>query len=57
MNLDSGKGLVRFVKSIFFMTLIFELAGAILSFFVFVQDYPPLRAAGISIFHSVARLQ
>ncbi|MFR8873393.1 MAG: potassium transporter TrkG [Oscillospiraceae bacterium] len=36
------------------MTLIFELAGAILSFFVFVQDYPPLRAAGISIFHSVA---
>ena len=54
MNLDSGKGLVRFVKSIFFMTLIFELAGAILSFFVFVQDYPPLRAAGISIFHSVA---
>ncbi len=54
MNLDSGKGLVRFVKHIFLVTLIFELAGALLSFLVFVQDYPPLRAAGISLFHSVA---
>ncbi len=54
MNLDSGRGLVRFVKSIFLTTLIFELSGAILSFTVFVQDYSPLRAAGISLFHSVA---
>ena len=54
MNLDSGKGLVRFVKHIFLVTVIFELTGALLSFLVFVQDYPPLRAAGISLFHSVA---
>ena len=54
MNLDSGKGTVRFIKSAFLTTLAFELSGAVLSFLVFVQDYPPLRAAGISLFHSVA---
>ena len=54
MNLDSGRGLVRFVRDIFITTLIFELAGAALSFLVFVQDYPPLDALGISLFHSVA---
>ncbi len=53
-NLDSGKGVVRFVKSVLLTTLVFELAGAILSFTVFVQDYPPVKAMGISIFHSVA---
>ena len=54
MNLDSGKGIVIFVKNIFITTLVFELTGAILSFIVFVQDYPPLQAVGISLFHSVA---
>ena len=36
------------------MTLCFELAGVVLSFLVFVQDYPPLRALWISVFHSIA---
>ena len=36
------------------MTIIFEGIGAALSFTVFVQDYPPLKAVGISLFHSVA---
>lgn len=53
-NVDSASGLVRLVKAILFTTLIFELAGAALSFIVFVQDYPPIRALGISLFHSVA---
>ncbi len=53
-NLDNGKAVAKFVKNVFFMTLTFELIGALLSFIVFVQDYPPLRAAWISIFHSVA---
>lgn len=53
-NLDSGRGAIRFIKSVLFTTLIIELLGAALSFFVFVQDYPPLRALGISLFHSVA---
>lgn len=54
MNLGSGKGTVRFIKSVFMTTLAFELTGAVLSFAVFVRDYPPLRAAGLSLFHSVA---
>ncbi len=54
MNLDSGKGTVRFLKSVFLTTLAFELIGALLSFLVFVQDFPPLKAAGISLFHSIA---
>ena len=54
MNLESGKGLITFVKSIFITTIIFEGIGALLSFIVFVQDYPPMKALGISLFHSVA---
>jgi trk system potassium uptake protein TrkH len=54
MNLDSGKGVVRFIRNVFFTTVIIELIGAILSFPVFVQDYSVPRAIGISIFHSVA---
>lgn len=54
MNLDSGKGTVRFIQSVFLTTITFELVGAALSFIVFVQDYPPLHALGISLFHSVA---
>lgn len=53
-NLDSGRGAIRFIKSVLLTTLIIELSGAALSFFVFVQDYSPLRALGISLFHSVA---
>ena len=49
VNLDSGKGIVNFVKSIFITTVIIELIGAALSFTVFVQDYPVGRAIGISL--------
>lgn len=54
MNLNTGKGLMKFVQSIFITTVVFEIAGAAVSFIVFVQDYEPLKAAGISVFHSVA---
>ncbi|WP_395014651.1 TrkH family potassium uptake protein [Robinsoniella peoriensis] len=54
MNLNSFKGVVRLVKAVLLMTLCFEGAGVILSFIVFVQDFPPLDALGISLFHSVA---
>lgn len=54
LNVDSYKGMVKLVKSILLMTLCFETLGAILSFVVFIQDYPLLHAVGISLFHSVA---
>ena len=46
--------MVRLVKAVLLMTLCFELVGLGLSFIVFVQDYPPLKALGISAFHSIA---
>ena len=54
LNIDSYKGIVRLVKSVLLMTLCFEAGGALLSFLVFSQDYPPVHALGISIFHSIA---
>ena len=46
--------MVRLVRAVLFMTLCFELAGVICSFPVFIQDFPPLHALWISIFHSIA---
>ena len=54
MNVDTSKGMVRLVKNVLLMTLCFEGAGAVLSFVVFIRDYPPLEALGISLFQSVA---
>lgn len=54
LNVDSFQGIVKLVRAVLFMTLVFETLGAVLSFIVFIQDYPPLRALGISVFHSIA---
>ena len=54
MNFSGVGGLINFLKILLRFTLIFELSGAILCFFVFVQDYPPLQAAGYALFHSVS---
>ncbi len=53
-NLDSGKEIKKFIKSVFLTTITIELIGAVLSFFVFVGDMPALKAIEVSIFHSVA---
>lgn len=54
LNYGSYKGVLGLVKSVLLMTLFFELTGMLLSFFVFVQDYPVREALGISAFHSIA---
>ena len=54
MNLDSGKVAVRFLKEVFFTTLIIEFIGAALSFIVFVQDFEVPKAIGMSIFHAIS---
>ena len=54
LNVDNYRGMVRLVKAVLLMTLCFEAVGAVLSFLVFVQDYPVGHAIGISIFHSIA---
>ena len=54
LNLNSGKGIVKFIKEIFFATVSFELIGTILSFITFSKDFSFLKALGISAFHSIA---
>lgn len=54
LNIDNYRGIVRLVKAVLIMTVGFEMVGALLSFFVFSQDYSPLHAAGISVFHAIA---
>lgn len=54
LNLGSVKGIVKLVKAVLLITLCFESVGVILSFIVFSQDYPPLTALGISVFHSIS---
>ena len=54
MNFGSGRSVRRFVKNVFFTTLLIELVGAVLSFFVFIKDYSIGRAMWISVFHSIA---
>ena len=54
MNLDSGRGVIRFLKSVFYTTLVIEAVGAVLNFFVFIKDFPFWRAVGLSVFHSIS---
>ena len=54
MATSTMRGAVKLVKNVLLLTLCFEAAGAVLSFFVFVRDYSPLQALGISVFHSIA---
>ena len=54
LNVDSGKGMIIFIRDIFMTTIFFELVGAMLSYIVFSKDYPPVEALGISLFHSIA---
>ena len=54
LNLNSGKGIVKFIKEIFFTTISFELIGTILSFIAFSKDFSFQKALGISAFHSIA---
>ncbi|MEG1500688.1 MAG: potassium transporter TrkG [Clostridiales bacterium] len=53
-NLSSLQGVVRLVKAVILATLFFEGIGVIFSFIVFSADYSPLKAFGISVFHSIS---
>lgn len=53
-NLDSGKGIVKFIRNVVLTTAAFELVGAVFSFAVFIKDYPLMEALGHSLFHSIS---
>ncbi|MFN9175555.1 MAG: TrkH family potassium uptake protein [Synechocystis sp.] len=48
------QGSTSLIKSVIATTLLFEVSGAVILFFVFVQDYPPLEALWYAIFHSIS---
>ena len=52
MYVSSLEGMVRLVRAIIKLPLAFALAGVIPIFAVFAQDYPPLKALGLSVFLS-----
>ncbi|MEG0266110.1 MAG: potassium transporter TrkG [Bacilli bacterium] len=54
LNLNSLKGIVKLVLTIFKVTFIIELIGAILSFLVFKNYYELWDALVISVFHSIS---
>ena len=54
MNLSGDGGVVRLLKKVLTITSAFELTGAILSFPIFAQNYPVLKAVEVSLFHSIA---
>lgn len=53
-NLDSGKGIIQFIRNVFITTVIIESIGSVLNFIIFSKDMPLLTAIGVSLFHSVA---
>ena len=54
LNLPTGKGLTKIIGGVAYMTVSFEIIGAILCFFSFRKSYSTLDGIGISIFHSIA---
>lgn len=54
MNLSGDGGVVRLLKKVLTITAAFELTGAILSFPIYAQNYPVLKAVEVSLFHSIA---
>ena len=51
---EPGRAWLRLVRAILLVTLICEVAGAVLSFPSFARDHMPLQAVWLSIFHSIA---
>ena len=54
LNFESGKGVVHFVKDVFITTITFEVAGAIIFFFIYIKDFGALESIGLSVFHSIS---
>lgn len=54
LNVASVKGIVKLVKAVLLISLIFESIGAILNFIVFSKEYPLGKAIWVSIFHAIS---
>jgi trk system potassium uptake protein TrkH len=54
LNVESMEGLIRFTMGIFRLTLVFELAGAVVLGLWWASDMGPGRAAWFGLFHAVS---
>ena len=54
MNVTSARSIARFVVSVLATTFVIELVGTLLCFVILMQYYPSLRAAELSVFHTIA---
>jgi trk system potassium uptake protein TrkH len=53
-NMDPTSGRDGFFRMVLFITLAFEVLGAVLSYGVFSHIFPTWKAVGVSIFHSIS---
>lgn len=53
-NLDTVKGTMQVVKSVFFASFIFEGIGILIEFFIFKKTYAPLQALGHAAFTTIS---
>lgn len=54
LNISSEKGLKDVIRGILYVTLTFELTGALLGYLAFFRSYGLGDGVGISIFHSIS---
>lgn len=53
-NLGSLKGTLQVVKTVTYASLIFEIGGTLIEFFIFRKTYPPLQALGHAAFNAIS---
>lgn len=54
LNMGSVQGAVRLVRAVLLMTVCVEGIGLVLSYIAFIQYFSPLKALGVSAFHTIA---
>ena len=53
-NLGTLRGTLVIVKTVVFASVLFQIVGTILGYFVFRNDFSPLAAWGHSLFHAIS---
>lgn len=54
LNLPTGKGLTKIIGGVAYMTVSFELLGAVICFLSFSKNFGISDGIGVSLFHSIA---
>lgn len=54
LGVETSRELIPMVRRAVSFSLLIEAIGAVIMFFVFIKDYPPLVALGFGIFHAIS---